>query len=1431
SSDFGAQREINLAFKLFLTIDVLDVSRSGNEVWEAAKKAYNDKIDRAESQITARLREQLGSAKSSSEMFQVFSQFNSLFFRPRIRGAIQEYQSILIQQVKEDLKKLQNKYLIGYTLSEAANICTIRNISPIAGSIVWARQIERRLQNLLKRIEDVLGRGWEQHSEGQPLKQDVDVFLSKLDPLGLFEQWLRDMKDIKRIDDSSKIFTIRKLGGRGYDLQINYPMEVLFVFKEVQHLQSMQFRVPYSIKILSDESKLCYPFATLLQETVRSYLQTNMHLQEREMGSAYGKATAALVSFFRKEVQELLAEGMHLSWNSSSLELFTRKLSDKVFLFERKVEDAFHQSQLVLDALEKLRFLSISKANVSEFFNVLKTTQTYINEFRLQNFSNIKEWFVQIDVQVETYLLERLTEVMKKWIEEFSHWPAMGTSLVADGFLHEFKVRNQVLQLFPPTQAARQYWYGHLHQTMGLIAYLPRLRCTSTGDTSHASSGVVTQKGEEMAVLEIPNPIEGMPPHTITYPKDSSYRHIVLYLDNSVLESAYDAIEGTVNSLTEYAATWLQYQSLWDVDVNEVLLQMEDSIDVWRQLLSEIKASRSTFDTSETRRVIGPLVVDYRQIQVKVNTKYDQWHRDILNAFGNKVHEKSVAISHDIQKRLQDLELQNTFQELPSGVETLSVGGADLTALTFLSLSDIHCEAFFSFCGTSTGGLTPTEDPLQRLSGHIITFIRNVQEGEDLEAAWPSRIEALRMSERLLQRQRYAFPSEWLWIDTVEGAWETFQQLLHHQAALLQQRFISLYTLVKVYHHHIQTHLGILYDEWKRNRPIHFDIPPSQALRFLHTLEQRLVGIRGDFDKAIELKSIVLQLLLHLQTQKVTPLIAEASASLFSMIEEFSADLQPSATIIGGAPFLRPDALEEEILSLKGVWTELKRLHDSVLTISETQWSIVLPKKIRLQLEDMLQTIKKIPARFRQYEAFEDFNKTVEEYLSLNLLVTEMKTEALKERHWKQILQKLRLKVSLSEMTIGNIWAADLKTHEQAIKEILSQAQGELAVEEFLRNIKDHWTDYELELVNYQNKCKLIRGWDDLFQLIDDHLNALQSMKLSPYFKLFEEDALNWDKKLNRLRLLLDSWKEVQRKWIYLEGVFKGSSDIQLLLPNEYQRFKTIDSEFLGIMKKAANKPKLLDLVAIEGFQKQLDRLSDLLSKVQKALGEYLSKQRADFPRFYFVGDEDLLEMIGNAKVIGAVQRHLNKMFAGITYLCTDTDDLIHAMRSKEGEEVPFIEPISIKSYSSLKEWLSAVEKSMYHTMATVLDASVFALRDIDIQKDIATTKDGDLFNWIGIYPSQIVLLALQIDWTDRCEKALSSSHTMDSLTAVLNHCLALLTYLADKVVGKMAPVTRQKIVQIMTELVHQRDVLRYLIVSNVASVSDFRWLQYMRFY
>ena len=106
------QQEVNLAYENVKEVDCLDVSKEGTDAWEAATKRYDERIDRVETRITARLRDQLGTAKNANEMFRIFSRFNALFVRPHIRGAIREYQTQLIQRVKDDIESLHEKFKV-----------------------------------------------------------------------------------------------------------------------------------------------------------------------------------------------------------------------------------------------------------------------------------------------------------------------------------------------------------------------------------------------------------------------------------------------------------------------------------------------------------------------------------------------------------------------------------------------------------------------------------------------------------------------------------------------------------------------------------------------------------------------------------------------------------------------------------------------------------------------------------------------------------------------------------------------------------------------------------------------------------------------------------------------------------------------------------------------------------------------------------------------------------------------------------------------------------------------------------------------------------------------------------------------------------------------------------------------------------------------
>jgi dynein heavy chain 1 len=277
----------------------------------------------------------------------------------------------------------------------------------------------------------------------------------------------------------------------------------------------------------------------------------------------------------------------------------------------------------------------------------------------------------------------------------------------------------------------------------------------------------------------------------------------------------------------------------------------------------------------------------------------------------------------------------------------------------------------------------------------------------------------------------------------------------------------------------------------------------------------------------------------------------------------------------------------------------------------------------------------------------------------------------------------------------------------------------------------------------------------------------------------------------------------------------------------ESARFQNINAEFLTVMKKVYKSPFVIDVMNIQGIQKSLERLADLLNKIQKALGEYLERERSSFPRFYFVGDEDLLEIIGNSKDIVRIMKHLKKMFAGISTIKLDEDlTQIQGMASREGEEVKFSDPVLLKDFPKINDWLTKLESMMRLSLADLLCDAVTELQSF--YGTGSPLEMDQLMTWMEKYPAQLVTLAVQVAWTTAVDAALESAKFPEAPLETVSQALDLL---ADIVLQELSPVTRRKCEHLITELVHQRDVTRTLIQQRVTDTKAFTWLAQMRFY
>ncbi|CAM4703272.1 unnamed protein product [Lepidochelys kempii] len=481
--------------------------------------------------------------------------------------------------------------------------------------------------------------------------------------------------------------------------------------------------------------------------------------------------------------------------------------------------------------------------------------------------------------------------------------------------------------------------------------------------------------------------------------------------------------------------------------------------------------------------------------------------------------------------------------------------------------------------------------------------------------------------------------------------------------------------------------------------------------------------------------------------------------------------------------------------------------------------SAIDAEQLEKNVNESFKTMHKCVKQFKDVPACQDvaveIRGGIEEFRPYIPLIQGLRNPGMRNRHWEMLSKEININVKpKANLTFSRCLEMKLLDHIDSIAKIAEIAGKEFSIENALDKMESEWVSILFNVLPYkETETFILKSPDEASQLLDDHIVMTQSMSFSPFKKPFEDRMNTWETKLKMTQDVLEEWLTCQRSWLYLEPIF-SSEDINRQLPVESKRYQTMDRTWRKIMKNANENREVISLCPDPRLLESLRKCNQLLDLVQKGLSEYLETKRGSFPRFYFLSDDELLEILSQTKDPTAVQPHLRKCFENIARLLFQEDLQITHMYSAEGEEVKLFFPIY--PTGNVEDWLLEVEKSM---KASVRD---------NIERSIRVYPHTPRCSWVLQWPGQVTIAGCQTFWTKEVSEALEvgdlSTRLFPQLSAQLSDLVALVR-------GKLSRMQRTVLSALIVIEVHAKDVAAKLVEENVMSENDFEWISQLRYY
>ncbi|XP_021242639.1 dynein heavy chain 5, axonemal-like isoform X7 [Numida meleagris] len=1278
---------------------------------------------------------------------------------------------IVLQQYSQDLDFVQKLYQ-----EQKENPPIPRNIPPVTGKIMWAQQLYRKIDHPMRffKKKTTLLKTLEMKNVAKSYNKMAAVLLEF--ELIYYRAWCRFADQAKNALYASLLVKHPETK----ELLVNLDPVVLEVLYETKYLKKMHFKVPDVVLGLCADEEQIKRHHTELQNLLISY---------KERLNGIPVVLKPLMKPFIGQVEDALAPGMtQLSWTSSNINKFIENVYSTMreldFIIKEAADTLECRIERVLEDMSNTALIILPEDEPIDVSTFLEQTENLA--------VSTARKLSQQSQQVESFVYD-LVDTLKHRLK------ADAGRTLEDSYSCTRLDTKQKTRCQECMSCCCYYLMGQLCQknTDSLV------RCTKISlESLRHRLRIVDSRYQMTKSVE-----------TKRVPLFKS--EFQLAIPNVVLRPNLEDIQSAVNKAVNIMLSIAKDIPLWKFAyLHHKQQQVEQS--VVRELADENKFTRMLALKPLDKQIIehkdiNKVVIQLNTVILSLRTRAS----DLLNSFS----EFSGIWNKDPEEKVKEfIETKPTMAEFQTQIgyfSQLELQIRELPNHCVLESVDIATEslkiALIQECRSRqrTFGLALNEKSATDMD-EIYSFIENLSK---------------RLSRPIHD------------LDDVRGAMEALKEIRENEVKIemtvgpIEESYSVLQRYNLLFQDRNTERVDGLAYAWKNLN--------TQALQVEDLLLKVQPGMKTDLLSGVQKFQADTAEFCKDYNEKgpseenVSP--HEASERLQLFQAKFDELWAKYLSLSGGEElFGLPVTEYPELHKIKRELSLLQKLYGlynsviaSINGYNEMLWSDLNIEKINNELLDFQNKIRKLPKALKEWQAFRDLKKKIDDFTESCPLLEMMANKAMMSRHWERIAQVTghHFEVDSENFSLKNIMDASLLKRKEDIEDICISAVKEKDIEAKLKHVISEWSTHAFSFGQFKTRGELLlKGADtsEKIALVEDSLMILGSLMSNRYNTPFKSTIQQWVQKLANTAEIIENWIAVQNLWIYLEAVFVGG-DIAKQLPQEARRFQNIDKSWQKIMQKAHETSNIIQCcVGDETLAQLLPHLLEQLEICQKSLTGYLEKKRLKFPRFFFVSDPALLEILGQASDSHTIQAHLLSLFDNVNRVGFHEKnyDQILLFESQEGEQVNIIEPVIAQG--NVEFWLGQLLNGIRKTIHTIIREASLAISDSGFK----------LYDFQAMFPAQIGLLGIQMIWTRDAEHALNSTKTDKKVMHTTNQkFLELLNDLIDMTTHNLTRMERTKYETLITIHVHQKDIFDDLVRMNIKSPSDFEWQKQSRFY